>query len=394
MGPASEGPCFMVINPGIPPAEQANVGGMASNVDGDGSSQPAERGFAIIRISFADLLSQVNVGHHERLSVYFFDYELVTQGLDAVIGAERLQKATQNSGRVQPKIVPFENVTMAVLRSQAGDQRIFERQIHVGQRVWNIVIVADKGTFQPNASQAIVGAALMFAASAFCVVWYISATKRQSRIDRMHQKAAAEKAALIIKSAQETARAERRLNEYISYEVRNPLSAALSACSFLESEQEKVFPHNSLQGRELEEASQNIREDIGIVKHSLEFINDLLRSVLDISQIESKQLHLVPSATDLLKDILETIVQSRTGQVQVILDCPPDTVIEVDRLRLKQVILNLAMNVRGLYITDFANKLSHLVSHTGTNQLFVVPVEKVCPERFYQIESQGASGVC
>ena len=51
--------------------------------------------------------------------------------------------------------------------------------------------------------------------------------------------------------------------------------------------------------------------------------------------------------TDLFKDVLEpvaSILHLRGNKVEVLIECPPDLVAISDRLRLKQIVLNLAMN--------------------------------------------------
>lgn len=54
-------------------------------------------------------------------------------------------------------------------------------------------------------------------------------------------------------------------------EVRNPLSAALSACNFVSSEIEAPEPLTTT------ESIESVKEDLNIVHTSLQFINDLLR---------------------------------------------------------------------------------------------------------------------
>jgi signal transduction histidine kinase len=51
--------------------------------------------------------------------------------------------------------------------------------------------------------------------------------------------------------------------------------------------------------------------------------------------------------TDLLHDVLEPVggmLHQRHGKVKVVVNCPKNLVIMTDRLRLKQIILNLGRN--------------------------------------------------
>lgn len=133
--------------------------------------------------------------------------------------------------------------------------------------------------------------------------------------------------------------------EYLAHEVRNPLAASLTACSFLETGLDKL---------ELSDAGVRdpndlvqMKEDVNVVKSSLDFINDLLRSLLDLGKIENRQMSLNTSPTDLLNDVMEpvaTIVRRRHEALEIKVDCPENVVVETDRMRLKQVVLNLAQN--------------------------------------------------
>jgi len=84
----------------------------------------------------------------------------------------------------------------------------------------------------------------------------------------------------------------------------------------------------------------SLQEDVKIIGSSLFFIDDFLRSMLDIhaSTANKLEIHLAP--TDLLKDVLEpvqSILYQRDGRVDVTVDCPNNIVVMTDCLRLKQV---------------------------------------------------------
>lgn len=65
--------------------------------------------------------------------------------------------------------------------------------------------------------------------------------------------------------------AQRELNDYIGHEVRNPVSAAMAACSFVKTAVSKPEPLTD------EESRKTVREDVEIIDNSLRFVNDLLR---------------------------------------------------------------------------------------------------------------------
>ena len=91
-----------------------------------------------------------------------------------------------------------------------------------------------------------------------------------------------------------------------------------------------------------------MKEDLDIVTTSLHFINDLLRNMLDMNRANSNQLHLDMKHVDIKRDILQPVavmLYSRGSDFRVIVECEPDhLVIMADKLRLKQIVLNLSRN--------------------------------------------------
>ena len=158
---------------------------------------------------------------------------------------------------------------------------------------------------------------------------------------QIHNDALAEKQRTLTENAKKAARVERDLNDFIAHEVRNPLAAALSACSFVNA---SVNEPNPLQD---EEARQSVRGDVRIIENALGFINDLLRSMLDLHRARSKQMILEFLPTDLKRDIFDpvaSLLYRRDESFDVLVECSDDLVVNVDRLRLKQIVLNLARN--------------------------------------------------
>ena len=50
----------------------------------------------------------------------------------------------------------------------------------------------------------------------------------------------------------------------------------------------------------------SVREDLSIIGSSLQYINDLLRNMLDMHKVASNQIHMQLSPTDLHRDVLDT----------------------------------------------------------------------------------------
>ena len=63
-----------------------------------------------------------------------------------------------------------------------------------------------------------------------------------------------------LEQANHAAIAERELNEYLSHEVRNPIAAAISACSFVNAAVNETRPLST------EESLLAVREDVHIIK--------------------------------------------------------------------------------------------------------------------------------
>ena len=66
-------------------------------------------------------------------------------------------------------------------------------------------------------------------------------------------------------------------------EVRNPLAAAMSACSFVSSAIQEDVQERDTESSALissERRRESVQEDIEIIESSLHFINDLLRNML------------------------------------------------------------------------------------------------------------------
>ena len=131
------------------------------------------------------------------------------------------------------------------------------------------------------------------------------------------------------------------MNDFIAHEVRNPLSAALSATHFVSTSIHEKEPLMT------EESRKAVREDVQIIESSLKFINDLLRSMLDLHRAKSNQLNLELAPTDIKRDILDpaaSMLYQRDAMFSVEVHCSENMLVNVDALRLKQIVLNLARN--------------------------------------------------
>jgi hypothetical protein len=116
------------------------------------------------------------------------------------------------------------------------------------------------------------------------------------------------------------------------------LSAALSAV---------VFVKTAVQAEITEDSRDALQEDVGIISSSLRFINDLLRSILDVHRATRDQMVLEQDDVDVLHDIFEPVtsmIYNRDTNWTILVSCPEGLIIKADKLRLQQIVLNLARN--------------------------------------------------
>jgi len=165
----------------------------------------------------------------------------------------------------------------------------------------------------------------------------------------------------VIENARRTAEVERDLNEFLAHEVRNPLSAAISASTFVSSavnEAEPLVDHETL---------RHVREDMNVVNASLNFINDFLREMLDIYKATGNHVTVEMSPTDLKRDIFEPVAsilcQHRAVNIQLLVDCPDHLIVLTDSTRLRQVILNLIRNASKFVSKGFIRLKAEVVDH-------------------------------
>jgi len=97
----------------------------------------------------------------------------------------------------------------------------------------------------------------------------------------------------------------------------------------------------------------------------------------------NKQLKVKRTPTDLLTDVLEpccAMLTQRGGNLEVSVNCPSNLVVMSDRLRLKQVILNLGRNsakfVEEGYIRLAAAEVNGSVQLSVTDSGPGIPAEK------------------
>jgi signal transduction histidine kinase/CheY-like chemotaxis protein len=334
----------ILMHPGIP-------------VSTDPGRKPRDLATLVIRIP--DLLHSANKFKSESIAVYIFDSSKANDDPQFLGGAGisvRDGTATETF---------FAETELSALRI-SNTKRIYEEALTVASSEWTIVVVPMAGTFEENLTFVILGA-IMICVACTCLAMFVYAVRvAMISKNKLALRAEAEKAALLVETAKASARAERELNDYIAHEVRNPLSAALSALSFVTLEVHIEPPLATAESR------QSVKEDLSIIKNGLHFINDLLRSMLDMHRAASNQMKIVKAPTDLMKDVFEPVASMlyRRGEdFEVLLECPENLMVSADRLRLTQIVLNLGRNAAKFVTKGFVKLRAEVVE--GNVHLFI-----------------------
>mmetsp|Transcript_6122 Transcript_6122/g.11095 ORF Transcript_6122/g.11095 Transcript_6122/m.11095 type:complete len:862 (+) Transcript_6122:40-2625(+) len=296
--------------------------------------KPVEATFiSQIVLRVPDLLNRATDGIVVDKSVYLYDSTESDADPDP-LGAVRVQVIDNDTIRDNLPPVAFSEIP------RPRSSKMVVEDIEVADRHWICAIVSppkqDSGTILFIA----LGGAIIMLATILLAVWFQTHMTRVAKISELRSQAEEEKAA----SAQRQVIKEREMNEFLSHEVRNPLASSISALSFVTAtvndSSECHIPNN--------ETRSTVQEDLRVMSASLQFINELLRNMLDIHRSAS-HMQIVLSPTDILHDILEPVasilfMRGASSAVQVQVECPKDLVCEADRMRLKQIVLNLSSN--------------------------------------------------
>jgi signal transduction histidine kinase/CheY-like chemotaxis protein len=296
---------FGLIHPGVPNSVR---------------TASAPNGFSQIIVRVPALLERAARVSLVSSSVYIFD--TTNAAIDPIfLGAADIQ--VDHHGEVSLKSIPETHLAKTATH--------FTRGIKVADRNWTISVVPVDNSL--DLDFIILGGCIIFIGCIVAAVWFYLHLGRIAKLNELKSQAQNE----IAEVAQKQVLLERELNEFIAHEVRNPLASAIAALSFVSSASREPF-----QDKKSREALQ---DDIHIVDSSLQFINELLRNMLDVHAGNKIKLNIGP--TDLLRDVFEpvaSILFMRGAKIEIKTDCPNHLIVLSDRMRLKQIILNLAAN--------------------------------------------------
>jgi signal transduction histidine kinase len=144
--------------------------------------------------------------------------------------------------------------------------------------------------------------------------------------------------------------AEKNLTEWLSHEIRNPLSIAMEAAQSLREEFESNYFPTSQTTKKLDQIYETNNMDnhsyVNLIIKSISYVVDLLSKMLDLNKVAEGKILLRPSICSLREDIIRPVqqmMQLKGNKVHISIT-GEDMNIYIDKLRLKQVITNLVSN--------------------------------------------------
>lgn len=344
-----------------------------------GENEVWPRDLASIVIRIPDLLDRAGKNRGDASVVYLYDNS-DSGGVPMFLGAAQITPPDQpGSGLGLADLKPLVERTYDDLQAYVRSANVLYREetVLAANKEWIVSVLSVEGTYQPDTVFVIVGGVIILLASMALAFWMYSHQRSIDAYNKMRATAEAERASLILENARQATKAERELNDFIAHEVRNPVAAAMSACSFVKVAIEGDDPLRSVEQR------QETRDDVNIIDSALRFVNDLLRNMLDMHRAANRQLKVNLTPTDILHDVLESVqvmLPQRDPKFTIEVQCPEGLVVMTDRLRLKQVCLNLARNSVKFVHEGFIRLRAEVVD--GEVNLFVedsgpgIPVDK------------------
>lgn len=156
-------------------------------------------------------------------------------------------------------------------------------------------------------------------------------------LDITEQENAKKEAIQAKEEADKSSRAKSEFLTRMSHELRTPMNAILGFSQLLEMDQE--YPLKPIQ-------QNNVQHILKAGEHLLELINE----ILDLSKIESgkislsiEEVHIVPLISEVF-ELLQPLSDAKNLSVNASPSDAPELVVKADRVRLKQVLLNLMHN--------------------------------------------------
>lgn len=170
---------------------------------------------ALLIIDILQLLKRaLDRSHSQNINLHLFD--LSSHEKEQFLGGVAFERQHYNDqeGVITPLPEMYHH------EHHDHDQYFNQNQdIELGHRQLHVHVGASKANYKENSIFVIMGGILMFVACAFLALWFSTRLRRAHVIAQVTAAANAEKAALLVQSAKQTAQAERELNDYVAHEV-------------------------------------------------------------------------------------------------------------------------------------------------------------------------------
>jgi CHASE1-domain containing sensor protein len=175
---------------------------------------------ASIVVRIPDLLHRAAENQNEGSSVYLYQHS--SDNEDIYLGSVRV--SPRKNGLAE--LTPLTEIPAGKIH---GASFSYTEDINVTNQVWRAIVLSGDETFKPDYLFVVVGGVLMLFATCCLAMWVHWNAKNVLQMNKERVEADGEQARLILENAQQAAKAERELNDFIAHEVRNPVAAAMTA---------------------------------------------------------------------------------------------------------------------------------------------------------------------
>jgi len=168
------------------------------------------------------------------------------------------------------------------------------------------------------------------------------------------------------KAALQLLDAEKNLTDWLSHEIRNPLSIAMESSQALKdlyTDRDSFSTHSSIEQNKI--ADKEGLYFVQLVLSSVAYVVDILTNTLDLNKCVDGKITLRPAICSLNKDIIEPIqeMMGACGSRVLISISGEDVQIFIDKLRLKQVLMNLITNATKSTSKGFIHVATKKINH-------------------------------
>ena len=167
---------------------------------------------ASIVVRIPDLLQRSAANQGQGSDVYLYD-KSDSSGVPIFLGAASIMPQPYADDAL---LTPIIEIELDTLRDTAS--KYIESDIDAANKIWTVVVVQQPGTFKSEILFVVIGGSVIFCAAVGLSIWVYYNMKRFARYNRERMENEAERAALILASAEESARVERELNDFIAHE--------------------------------------------------------------------------------------------------------------------------------------------------------------------------------